>query len=184
MWRVKVNYVHLTCWPRSESWLLAQQASWTTTLPILQLEDSRLIFAVRHKGNSCHCLPTCWCLSLLSWDWSQSLQAYVSTGKQCIPSRRHWLLGALHLFPKTAWQNVCFLSELPCQYADGTFWVPCEELSHNQALVPATTSHLRFATSLCLRSGPAYGVVSIPCATRFLSVTGWTMRMQEVNSFS
>lgn len=58
------------------------------------------------------------------------------------------------------------------------FWVQCVVLSYNQALMPATTTHPRLATSLCLRSGPTSGVVFIPRANRLFSVTGWTMRME------
>lgn len=37
------------------------------------------------------------------------------------PIQKALAAGALHPSPKTAWQGVCFLPELPCQCADGTF---------------------------------------------------------------
>lgn len=89
---------YIAYWPKS--WLLAQQTFWTSTVSILRLEDSRDMLALSHKGSSWHCLLACQCQSPLSFDLSQSPQAYVSAGKQCIPSRRHWLLMPFSPLPK------------------------------------------------------------------------------------
>lgn len=115
------SYVHLVCWSRSESSLLAEQESWTTTLPVLKLEDSRHIFAVSHKGNSRHCLMT------RTVPVTPQLRLELITTSICLcwqeerPIQKALAAGAPHTSPKTACQGMCFLSELPWQHADGAF---------------------------------------------------------------
>lgn len=75
-----------------------------------------------------------------------------------------------------AWYVLLVWATLPmCRWQ---FWVQCGVLSYNQAFIPDTTSHLRLATTLCLRSGPTSGVAFIARAARLFSVTGWTMRTE------
>lgn len=56
------------------------------------------------------------------------------------PIQKALAAGGLHPSPKTACQGACFLLSCPASVQTALLGL-CGELSHNQALVPANTSH-------------------------------------------